>query len=906
MSWNQISCVIALASAAIAAGCGDNSKQCGEGTQDVDGVCMGMGEGNNCGPGTVDVDGTCVPEEEACAAGETAVEGNCVQIDLQEGAEPNGSESGANPAGVLTLGAAGDRFTANGCINNQPSASNDDPDFDRYTLTITEPALVKLTVDGRGGMVGGFRALPDAADADLVGYQRLGLSIASDMSRRQVYLPKAGTYEIDVADSRTLMPLVTGGTLPPAGNPDGTTSCYLLHLEAQAIPAATPLVAGTPATGTIGEDLAFFTSAFTDGITSVTATIEPTGDVHSSTSLVVMNNNQLRQFSAADGFTLFGGIKAGDTPLLVLDYVYNYALEAAPYEIAIDFEMDSVPLNRDGTPTAPTPSKGRFFRDSAGNHFENINLFHWEVTEPNTTDGFNITFSIPMAGVIIDQNTFFVAPFASTNTVALGGSPTSTSTTTFTNYTGLVRNDTPGTYYFFVYAPRSAVGTNIIATSTITTLEETPIVLGTETAPQMPNVFNSNPFSYDAGTTEPWQRLNATGTATSTLQVSFYDESTPGRFDPLRVRIGTGAGTINTIDKSVVPLIAHTFAANGSTPIGRIFKNPVSATLPITTEYFVQVVPTAKTGASRSFKLDFEAQTYHHFGALAAGSTSTVNDQPLTTAIPERRFYFDALPNSTVTVTVTPDVATMDPVLAFVEPDEAEHFVIDDGIENQAETFTYTQNGSGYTAFIVRAPGVSAVPRPFTVTVQIDPPAYTATSGSTQFSDICATGTLHPAGGIFGDEGFTTEITTIDEFTFFGAAPATEFRASTNGFLTFDPNAFDPNYFPAPIPDEVGEANVAPLWNDIFFAQICSKVDGTKQIVQWTGEDYNTAEPVEMQVILDAADDSIEFVYGPGHAVLGSASTAGIQELGGLSGFSTGVFSDFVTPGSSVKLTPTP
>ena len=907
MRRNQILLVAFALGSATAAGCGDNSKQCGESTQDIDGLCVGMGGGNNCGEGTVDVGGTCVPAEEACVSGETAVEGVCVQIDAQEGAEPNGIEPGANPAGDITLPALGDKLTISGCMNNQSTASNSDPDFDRYTLTVTEPTLVKLTVDGRGGMVGGFQALPDETDTALAAYERFGLNFSSDMSRRQVYLPKAGTYSIIVADTRTLMPLITGGPLPPAGNPDGMTSCYLLHAEAQAIPTPMTLVAGTPATGTIGEDLQFYTAAFADGFNSVTGAIEPTGASHSEESLVIMDNNEFTYATAAAdaGQAVFGGVLDGETGLVVLDYRYNYALEPAPYELNIDFMLDSVPLNRDGA-TPATPSKGQFFIDpgSGALNWEGVNLFHWETEADHTTDGFDITFSIPMAGVVVDIATFIKTSFAATSNAALQGNPSGS--TTFTHFTGLLRTERAGVAYFFVYAPRSAVGTDIIATSTITTLTPTMVVPGTETADQMPNQFNSNVFSYDAGTAEPWQQWNATGTTTGPLRAGFYNPNAPtsfGRFDPVDVSVGPDPGAPQTVAANAVPVLSATFAEDGSTPVSRIVRNPNGPTTPADTTYFVKVSPTLPTGTP-TFKLNFGPQTYHNFGALAAGSTTMVADEPLTTAIPERRFFLEAPTNSTVTVTVTPDTVTFNPVLAIVGNDETDRFTIDDGIVNQAETFTYTQNGSGYTAFMVRQALLVTTDQTFTVTVKIDPPKYTATSTTTPFVDVCADGMVLDSGDVFGDEGLTDPVPVVAGFDFFGAPSEAEFIVSTNGFLSFDAGISNADFTPATLPDGVGQASIAPLWNDILFAQLCTKTDGMKQIIQWTGEDYNDGRLVEVQAILDASDDSIEFVYGPGNQVTGTRSATGVQQLGGLLGLGTGSFGEFVMPGTSTKLTP--
>src|SRR5512140_715446 len=116
------------------AGCGDNSKQCGPGTIDVDGTCSP----DACGPGTkndgsghcipdgsvVCVDGTkldaasghCVIDPSACQDGTVLVNGACidpgrVMASIEEAPEPNGlgvlGETSLSPAGTIVLPAVG-------------------------------------------------------------------------------------------------------------------------------------------------------------------------------------------------------------------------------------------------------------------------------------------------------------------------------------------------------------------------------------------------------------------------------------------------------------------------------------------------------------------------------------------------------------------------------------------------------------------------------------------------------------------------------------------------------------------------------------------------------------------------------------------------------------------------------
>src|SRR4051812_15069083 len=105
---------LGVALAAAIAGCGDNSKECGPGTMDIDGVCTGVG---TCGAGTKDdgtgvcvpdgtfvcakgtvfdaASGTCQLDPSACQDGTVPIGGACVDpntgltVDAEEGAEPN-------------------------------------------------------------------------------------------------------------------------------------------------------------------------------------------------------------------------------------------------------------------------------------------------------------------------------------------------------------------------------------------------------------------------------------------------------------------------------------------------------------------------------------------------------------------------------------------------------------------------------------------------------------------------------------------------------------------------------------------------------------------------------------------------------------------------------------------------
>lgn len=334
----------------LAAGCGDDSRQCGPGTDEVNGICEAQPEVLVCGDGTRrdELTGNCVVDPNVCGDGTVLIDGTCqdptgdLVVNLQEGPEPNGFELDATPAGTIVLPAVDTPFVIHGCI--QPGGV-DAPDFDVYQMTVAGPTLIELTSDGIGGLAAGFSIRTTATDPQLAGWFRLGLSTATDTASRQVLLPVAGTYQIAMTDSRTILPITYGSPAQPAaGNLDGT-SCYYatLHQRSLPTPAALDLVAGT--SGTIGGELALFTATFPAGTTTLSAVIDPEDaanpDARAAASLVVLVNTALRvrdDATAADpvATAAITGIVAGDDVLVALDHVWNHALAPVGYSIGPD------------------------------------------------------------------------------------------------------------------------------------------------------------------------------------------------------------------------------------------------------------------------------------------------------------------------------------------------------------------------------------------------------------------------------------------------------------------------------------------------------------------------------------------------------------------------------------------
>ena len=312
--------------------CGDNTNECGEGTDDNDGdgFCEALPVDNPCGDGTVvdPISGLCVVDPNVCTDGTVLIRGECrdpasdLRVDLVEGPEPNGFEPNATPAGTIgSITSSG--FVIRGCV---APVDNNTPDFDVYFFTAGGPTLLHIAADGVQGLAAGFTVTFTGVNPLMAGWQRLGIDVATDTSVREVFLPAAGVYRFAFTDSRTLLPITTGGEgAPAAGNPDGT-SCYFVTIDRKT-PMPVPLD-GAGDTATIGEDLRFYTSSTFDATTQLTATIQ---SAHAQPALVVLQNDALLAFDD-DGAMTFDGT---GNPLIAGDFVFNYALFPAPYRLVV-------------------------------------------------------------------------------------------------------------------------------------------------------------------------------------------------------------------------------------------------------------------------------------------------------------------------------------------------------------------------------------------------------------------------------------------------------------------------------------------------------------------------------------------------------------------------------------------
>jgi len=360
-------CLLILATFGCAAACGDNSKECGPGTVDDNGQCV---PAPNCGFGTMldEESGECVPDgtvvcsmgtvfdpltgrceidPAACRDGTILINNACVDptagltIDVQEGPEPNGLgivEASAAQAGNITLAEVNKAFVVHGTLDPWRDSDNDgalDPDVDTYVVTIASPVLLRITADGVHGITAGFVAVAAVPGTDpLAPWKRWGIKLAGDASQRQVFLPKAGTYRIAVADTRTLDEYLATGTADAA--PGGDNGDYYMSITDLGAPMITTLTANTTSGTVDGDALRFFQSAPGTGITQATLAI-PSDLVQAS--VVVMVNGTLRGFgdeTSQPARVMTGTLASGDTTFVVVDNTFAISPSPSAYTLSVN------------------------------------------------------------------------------------------------------------------------------------------------------------------------------------------------------------------------------------------------------------------------------------------------------------------------------------------------------------------------------------------------------------------------------------------------------------------------------------------------------------------------------------------------------------------------------------------
>jgi hypothetical protein len=353
---------VVLATLAVGASCGDGARQCGTGTMEIDGVCVPSSV-ITCGDGTKLDNAQCVVDPESCQAGTVLIGNRCVDptssliVDLEESAEPNGGglvlgvEPSPVPAGVITLKAPGEPYVIHGHLTPFRDADGDgqlDPDFDTYLLSVDAPVVLAIAVDGTGGAQGAFYVIGDARGL-VPAYERYGLNLTGDTSRRRLFLPAAGLYRLAITDTRSVgvgknrpRPAGVGGA---AGGP---LAEYYASITVEPMPTPMPIaISDTTRTGIAQgaiatDEVELFTAPLGGGANSATDIRADIPGTAAAASLAVVHLGLVSGYAdenpgppATEARLSITGIAPGDSPLIVVDTVYHYGPAPEPFTLTV-------------------------------------------------------------------------------------------------------------------------------------------------------------------------------------------------------------------------------------------------------------------------------------------------------------------------------------------------------------------------------------------------------------------------------------------------------------------------------------------------------------------------------------------------------------------------------------------
>ena len=821
---------------------GCNSTDCGDGTHEVDGVCVAGGgcaagtkEVNGecvpdgsviCGDGTAydDTSGTCIPSDSVCAEGTVLVDGECVPndstltADADEGPEPNGLNAGDGPAGIIPVpDIGGDGYVIHGCVNPFEDVNGDgemDADFDAWYLQVDGPTLLQVDSDGVGGLAAGFVVLPGDEALANAGWQRYGLNLTSDTSSREVFLPKAGVYALAMTDSRSLF-------LGSAGNPD---ACYYTTITQVAMPAATDLPADG-ITDTIGSDIQIYNlPAPADADILDALMTSPSSSI--SPSLVFLDNGSYSQLPRSPP-----GSSATTRPKS------SRARWIRPTATRWWPTLSTTTRSRRSCSTLSTTNIPAQAAPTGGS----------TVTFPSPSTTFNTYADLSWMyfDSAADGNlTNFAMTMASSDTISVGifndDMQLLTELDGVNAYSTWDRLPIAGRYYVAVLDTNGDAQLDV--TGDHTDVTPAPITLGTPVSGTMSDL-GQDWYTADLSTAI-WVALTGTN-----LNLDMYDPSTSfGEVD-------ADFGPFSSVALTAANVIGHIAMGEDLQVLGKV------------------------TGPSpgANYTLNVDNRDFSDLDTVTDDAPINMAGQNVPAA-GEGLYLVRAAPGATVTVTATPAAwrrcGAQTCSIATRTPPTPRPVAL------PTWPRPCRPARSGFLAFRVTGQGGGAATYDVDVSSST-PKNYVINNGTMAYTDACAGGTTVPISD--PDEGLSAAIDLPFAFSLYNTA-ATQVVVSSNGWATFDGSyAGSPVFSNPSIPNGAQPNNViAPYWDDLDQIVVCTSSTADTFTIQWEGVRYSTTTTVKAQAVLHA-DGSIDYIYGD-HDADGSSATVGVEDSSGFFG----------------------
>ncbi|MBP9085950.1 MAG: hypothetical protein KBG15_07510 [Kofleriaceae bacterium] len=856
---------MSAALAAMSASCGDNGVNCGEGTKAVDGSCVPDGTVVCTGGTRFNADnGTCEVDPAACQDGTVLVDNQCVDpgvvaADATEAAEPN-DDVDPVAAGRITVPAIGAKgFVIKGCVTPHRDVEVDqngavvgdgvlDADLDPWIVTVAAPTLLDVKADGIRGLVAGFVMVTGDAELADAGFQRQGVSVVNDQAGREVFLPKAGTYVLFMADSRTLLKTDVG--------PGDANTCYYATVSQKAMPAPTAVTTAITAGNYDGKvDVYSYTNMEGD---IIDATARPES-LKTYSGLVVMKNGAYASSSvetdSAYAAVRAGGLKTTDDVKVVYDPDVVYSGRAVDYSyVSTSLRAKALPL----AGTTVTYPNGDGTLDTANE----LGLAYFDIASDGDIAFLDLTSDEFVNYTILDSNLGAVA----TGTVA---GLSSSSVPEFNDINLSTDADADwfrfakaGRYYVAFYAP--GVTGNYVVTAALTKATQTLFAYGTDyNNTALGNGAQNSAFGTlnVAANTKNWAAITASSaTFAGNVNVRSYELTSSGRFD---VDFGPTANL--TLNKNGTDLRGNILGGAALNVVVRVSDTAANLT------------------NTKLFNFKIADRVFTDLGTAVAGTP--INLAALTVAAnSSNRYFLKAAKGSLVTVLATPTNFN----LAAVSLRANEAALTTADLQNTptgAESLRISA-ADGWVAFEILNPGNAT--GTFNLAINtITPAAFTEICPSAGGAGTLLPQTVDGSGGPLGDEALTATQTAAFNFPLFGAS-VTNFKVSTNGFLSFDPTLPNNARFSNGILPTVGlNGFVAPYWDDLQDVEIC-RLNGTNKVtIEWKGAEYGGFFGPGAAVRFSAtlySTGQVDFAYAPTHAGTGAGATLGLTNLAGTAG----------------------
>lgn len=854
--------VVGATLAFASASCGDQGVTCGEGTKAVNGTCVPDGSVVCTGQTRFNPEtGACELDASACQDGTVLVNGQCVDAatttpDATEAAEPN-DDVDPTAAGRITVPAVGAKgFVIKGCITPHRDIEQDeqgnptgdgvmDADRDPWMISVNGPTLLDVRADGVRGLVAGFDLIATDAALPTTAYLRRAVSVVNDQAGREIFLPKAGTYILFVADSRTL--------LNPSVGPGDANTCYFATITQKALPAPTALTQAQ-------------TVASYDGKATIYSITPQEGDVVNAVArpeslktyggLVAMKNDAFDSASietdSAYAQLRAGGLKASDKLALVYDANIVYSGMPVNYlMVANTTHAQALPSDNSAvTLTVP---------DATLDTLDDFGYTYFDVANANELMFFGLTAETnkKITYTILDSN---LAAVATGTTKGLTGQMGAAAQAKLTD-NAWFRFAKPGRYYAAFYAPGVTGAYTVKAVRSTATADA--LTFGSANSIALGDASRNSAFrTLNLAAGKTWIESTASSSNfVGDIRVRAYASDAAGRLD---------VDARTAFDK--------TFVKAGSTVVGQILAGNALNQL-------VRISDAGTPGgAGQTASLTLRDSTITDLATLTAGVTTRTGEA---IAGNTTKRYFAKVPTgSIVKVTATPVTpAAFNVAVKSLDAAEGVIATANSAGAGQPETLEI-RSLDGWVAFVIDGNGAVAATYNLSINAII-PAAYTEICPD--FGGAGMTLAHTPAGG---DDGLTGTQTLAFNYNLFGDS-VTSFKVSTNGWMSFDSAL--PLDARAELPDDLFAADafgfVAPFWADMEQIKLC-RLDGTgKSTIEWKGrtKDIETffgtipGQPVEVQATL-YNDGHLDLSFGGNHRETAEAAIIGVTNMDGDNG----------------------